>query len=85
VAHDQLESVVRSIKRDGVNWGRSKLAPVAYGVQKLVINAYIEDHKISIEELQELMEALDLVQSTDVVYHTLMEKQKSVCSDCCYV
>ena len=41
----ELEAAVRSITMDGLVWGGSKLAAVAYGVRKLVINTVIEDDK----------------------------------------
>ena len=63
----ELEEGVRSIEKDGLVWGASKLVPVGFGVKKLQINLVIEDDKISLDELQENIEAdEDHVQSTDV-------------------
>ena len=33
----ELEQLVRGIEKDGLVWGTSKLAPVAYGIKKLTI------------------------------------------------
>lgn len=63
----QLEANLRSIEKDGLVWGASKLVPVGYGVSKLQINFVVEDEKVSIDDLQEqIAEDEDHVQSTDV-------------------
>jgi elongation factor 1-beta len=62
-----LEASVRSIEQDGLVWGASKLVPVGFGVRKLQINLVVEDDKVSMEELEEKIQAFeDYVQSTDV-------------------
>ncbi|KYK57261.1 elongation factor 1-beta [Drechmeria coniospora] len=64
----ELEAGVRSIEKDGLVWGASKLVPVGFGVKKLQINLVIEDDKVSLDELQEqIAEDEDHVQSSDVV------------------
>jgi len=63
----EMENHVRSIEMDGLLWGQARLAPIGYGISKLVINCVVEDDKISIEELSEKIEAFeDHVQSVDV-------------------
>jgi len=63
----EMENLVRSIEMDGLLWGQARLAPIGYGINKLVINCVVEDDKISIEELSEKIEAFeDHVQSVDV-------------------
>lgn len=63
-----LEAAVRSIEKDGLVWGGSKLVAVGYGIKKLQINLVVEDEKISLDELQEEIQAFeDYVQSTDIV------------------
>lgn len=47
-----LEAAVRSIEKDGLVWGLSKLVAVGYGVSKLQITVVIEDEKISLDDLQ---------------------------------
>jgi elongation factor 1-beta len=49
----ELEKCVRSIEKDGLVWGLSKLVPVGYGVRMLQINLVIEDEKIGLDDLQE--------------------------------
>jgi translation elongation factor EF-1beta len=63
----ELEAAVRGIAMEGLTWGGSKLADVAYGVKKLVINTVVLDDLVSVDELQEQMESLELVQSTEIV------------------
>jgi elongation factor 1-beta len=62
-----LEESVRSISKDGLVWGASKLVPIGYGIKMLQINLVVEDEKISLDELQEeIAEFEDYVQSSDV-------------------
>lgn len=63
----ELENSVRSIEKDGLVWGGSKLVAVGFGIKKLQINIVIEDDKISLDELQEEIDAFeDYVQSSDI-------------------
>lgn len=63
-----LEASVRSIEKDGLLWGTSKLLPVGYGVNKLQISLVVEDEKISLQDLEEEIAGFeDYVQSTDIV------------------
>jgi elongation factor 1-beta len=63
-----LEASVRSIEKDGLVWGASKLVPVGFGIKKLQINLVVEDDKVSLDELQDqLAEFEDYVQSSDIV------------------
>lgn len=63
-----LETSVRSIEKDGLVWGGSKLVAIGFGIKKLQINLVIEDDKVSVDELQEqIAEFEDYVQSSDVV------------------
>ena len=63
----EMEKAVRSIEKDGLTWGVSKLVPLAYGIKKLQIVCVVEDEKVSIDELQEqICEHEDFVQSVDV-------------------
>ncbi|KAJ7161046.1 elongation factor 1 beta/delta chain [Mycena filopes] len=62
-----LEKAVRSIEKEGLVWGSSKLVPIGYGIKKLQVTIVIEDELISLDELQEqIAEFEDYVQSTDV-------------------
>ena len=63
-----LEASVRSIEKEGLVWGGSKLVAVGFGIKKLQINLVVEDHKVSIDELQDqIAEFEDYVQSSDVI------------------
>lgn len=62
-----MEAAVRKIEMDGLLWGAAKLVPLAYGIHKLQISCVVEDDKVSIDLLQEQIEALeDFVQSIDI-------------------
>merc|ERR1711997_556662 len=57
----------KSIEKEGLVWGASKLVPVGYGINKLQLMCVVEDEKVSIEELSEqICEFEDFVQSCDV-------------------
>ena len=63
----ELEASVRSIEKEGLVWGASKLVAIGYGIKKLQINLVVEDEKISLDELQEeIQEFEDFVQSSDI-------------------
>jgi len=63
----ELESAVRSIEKDGLVWGGSKLVAVGFGIKKLQINLVVEDEKVSLDELQEEIDGFeDYVQSSDI-------------------
>jgi elongation factor 1-beta len=63
----EMEKHVRTVVMDGLLWGVSKLVPLAYGINKLQICCVIEDDKVSVDELQEKIEAFeDFVQSVDI-------------------
>jgi len=63
----EVQRLVRTIEMDGLLWGQGLLKPVGYGINKLVINCVVEDDKVSIEELTELIQGFeDHVQSVDV-------------------
>ena len=55
----ELERSVRSIEKDGLVWGLSKLVAIGYGVKKLQITLVIEDEKISLDDLQDEVRQTD--------------------------
>ncbi|KAI8881087.1 hypothetical protein K501DRAFT_253825 [Backusella circina FSU 941] len=62
-----LTEGVKAINMDGLLWGGHQLVPIGYGIKKLQINCVVEDDKVSMDDLQEAIEALeDYVQSIDV-------------------
>jgi elongation factor 1-delta len=64
---DAMLKMIKTIAKDGLVWGASKLVPVGYGINKLQILCVVEDEKVSIDELQEqICEFEDFVQSVDV-------------------
>ncbi|KAJ7092489.1 hypothetical protein B0H15DRAFT_834108 [Mycena belliarum] len=64
---EALEKAVRSIEKDGLLWGSSKLVAIGYGIRKLQMTLVVEDEKVSLDELQEqIAEFEDYVQSSDV-------------------
>lgn len=62
----EVERAVRAITMDGLVWGAAELKPVAFGIKKLQIIATIVDDLVSVDELQESIEALPGVQSMDI-------------------
>ena len=66
---DLLAKEILAIKMDGLDWKTEyKKEPVAYGVFKIVIGAVVEDEKVSTDDVQEKIEAMEeLVQSVDIV------------------
>lgn len=63
----ELERLVRSIEKDGLLWGASKLVPLAYGIKKLQISCVVEDDKVSTDDLEEeIVKFEDYVQSMDI-------------------
>jgi translation elongation factor EF-1beta len=65
---DAMAENVLKIEMDGLVWKTEyKKEPIAYGVHKLVIGCVIEDEKVSTDDLQEKIEALEeYVQSVDI-------------------
>lgn len=62
-----MEENVRKIEMEGLVWGASQFIPIGYGIKKLQINMVVEDEKVSVDEVQTLIEGYeDHVQSTDV-------------------
>merc|ERR1712178_357892 len=63
----EMERLVRTIVKDGLLWGASKLVPLAYGIKKLQINCVVEDDKVGTDDLEEDLIAFeDYVQSVDI-------------------
>lgn len=65
---DVMAAEILKIEQDGLFWKTQyKKEPVAYGIFKVLIGATVEDAKVSVDELQEKIEAIeDLVQSVDI-------------------
>lgn len=64
---EELLAYVKAIEMEGLVWGAHQWIPVGFGIKKLQINLVVEDDKVSLEELQQLIEEdEDHVQSTDV-------------------
>ena len=65
---DEMAKQIISIEQDGLFWKTEyKKEPIAFGVFKLVIGCVVEDAKVSTDDLQEKIEALeDFVQSVDI-------------------
>jgi translation elongation factor EF-1beta len=62
----ELEKGVRAIAMDGLFWAAAQLEPIAYGLKKLRIIAIVEDAKVSVDDLEEKIQSLPGVQSTDI-------------------
>jgi len=63
-----MAKMILAIEMDGLFWKTEyKKEPIAYGVFKIIIGATIEDDKVSTDDVQEKIEAMeDMVQSVDI-------------------
>jgi len=63
----EMERLVRTVQKDGLLWGASKLVPLAYGIKKLQISCIVEDDKVGTDFLEEeITQFEELVQSVDI-------------------
>ena len=70
---DALAERIFACKRDGLIWksGDYKKEPVAFGIFKLIIGFSCEDSKVSVDDVQEQIEAMDdMVQSVEIASFT---------------
>ncbi len=51
----ELEAVVRKIEMDGLVMGKGQLVAVGYGIKKLVLSCVVEDAKVGVDDLIELI------------------------------
>jgi len=64
---DELEATIkREVQQEGLLWGATQRVPVAYGIQKLRMLAVVVDDLVSTDDVQEEIESLEGVQSTDI-------------------
>jgi len=65
---DVLSGKILELTGDGIYWKTEyKKEPVAYGIFKLIMGVTVEDEKVSVDGLQERIEALDdMVQSVEI-------------------
>lgn len=64
---EEMVANVKAIEMDGLSWGAHQWIPIGFGIKKLQINLVVEDAKVSLDDLQQLIEEdEDHVQSTDV-------------------
>jgi len=63
---DDLEKAIREITMEGLLWAACEKVPVAFGIKKLRMGAVVVDDLVSVDELQETIEALEGCQSTDI-------------------
>merc|ERR1712188_107847 len=64
---NELETKIRAITMEGLEWKAAKLEDIAFGIQKLVISCHVEDDKVGVDLLEEkIMEFDDDVQSVDI-------------------
>lgn len=64
---DAMLKACKTIEKEGLVWGASKLVPVGYGINKLQLMCVVEDEKVSIDELcEQITEFEDYVQSVDI-------------------
>ena len=66
---DDLAAKILNLTGDGIYWkSEYKKEPVAFGIFKLIIGVTVEDEKVSVDDLQEKIEAIeDMVQSVEIL------------------
>ena len=66
---DAMAKKILDIKMEGLYWKTQyRKEPVAFGIFKLIIGVTVEDEKVSVDGLQEKIEAMtDMVQSCDIL------------------
>ena len=66
---DVLGARILGITGDGIYWkSEFKKEPVAFGIFKIIIGVTVEDEKVSVDALQEQIEAFeDMVQSVEIL------------------
>ena len=73
----EMERQVRAIEMDGLLWGASRLLPVGYGIKKLQITTVVEDDKVSVDDLEERIVAIE-----DYVSNHHLHECSGVQQDC---
>jgi len=65
---DAMAKAILDIKMDGLYWKTEyKKIPLVFGLFKIVIGMTVEDDKVSVDDVQEKIEALeDMVQSVEI-------------------
>jgi translation elongation factor EF-1beta len=63
-----VEAAIRAITMDGLLWGQEfGTVPVGYGINKLLVQCVVEDEKVSVDSLEDIINEMDGVQSMDMV------------------
>ena len=77
----EMDRRVRAIELDGLVWGGDfKVVDVAYGIQKLVVACIIEDEKVSLEDFEEKLLAMeDIVSSVDLINMNKVCRREIAC------
>jgi translation elongation factor EF-1beta len=64
---DELETQVKAIALDSLEWRAAEFKPTFYGMYEMLINVIYEEGKVNIDELTDAIEKLeDVVGSTRV-------------------
>lgn len=65
----EIERRVRTIQKEGLVWGENfEVVDIAFGIQKLVIQAIIQDDLVELADIEAPLEEMeDIVQSFDLI------------------
>ena len=66
----EIEDYCRSITIEGLDWKAAVLEDVAFGIKKLKISMNIIDDLVSVDDVEELIQANEDVTSTEIVHFT---------------
>ena len=66
---DEMAKRIFALEGEGIHWRTEyKKEPIAFGIFKLVVGVTVEDEKVSVDGLQERIEAIDdMVQSVEII------------------
>jgi len=63
---DELLAKIKQIEMEGLTWGGHEYIPVAYGIKKIRLICVVVDELVSVDDLQESIQEIEGVQSTDI-------------------
>jgi len=55
----KVEELVRTVAMEGLEWKASKLVEIGYGIRKLQISCHIIDELVSVDDIQEQIQAFE--------------------------
>jgi len=63
---EHLLAEIKLIQKEGLTWGGHEFIPVAFGIKKIRLICVVVDELVSVDDLQESIQDIEGVQSTDI-------------------